>query len=147
MRVSRTLTFYVLREVSLYAALGGIAVTFLFFGGNAPRYSGDLVAIGFEPSEVLLLLRLLSGIVATYVVPIAFLFGALLTMCRMASDREVLALSVCGLGRRAVLLPVVGLGVGFGLLTGFLVNKVEHRARLEMRLFYNSSHLASAVSA
>jgi len=133
MRLPRTLTFYVLREISLYAALGGIAVTFLFFGGNAPRYTGDLVAIGFEASDVLLLLRLLSGIIATYVVPIAFLFGVLITMGRMASDREVLALSVCGLGRRSILFPVVALAVGVALLTGYLVNEVEYRARIEMR--------------
>ncbi len=133
MRVSRTLTIYVLREVILYASLGGIAVTVMFFGGNAPRYTGDLVSIGFESSDVILLLRLLSGVIATYVVPIAFLFGVLLTMGRMASDREVLALSVCGLGRRAILFPVVALAVGVGLLTGYLVNEVEYRARVEMR--------------
>jgi len=133
MRASHTLTLYILREVVLYAALGGIAVTFLFFGGNVPRYTGDLIVIGFETADVLLLVRLLSGIIATYVVPIAFLFGVLLTMGRMASDREVLALSVCGLGRRAILIPVVALGALVGLFTSYLVNSVEYRSRVEMR--------------
>ena len=133
MRLSRTLTFHVLREVTLYAVLGGLVVTFLFFGGNAPRYTGDLLAIGFDSSDVFLLLRLLSGMLAAYIVPIAFLFGVLLTMGRMASDREVLALSACGLGRRALLIPVAALGFAVALLTGFLVNAVEYRARVEMR--------------
>jgi len=145
MRLSRTLTFSVLREVSLYATLGGIVVTFLFFGGNAPRYTGDLIAIGFEYSDVFLLLRLLSGIIATYVVPIAFLFGVLLTMGRMASDREVLALSMSGLGRPALLIPVVALAVGVGLLTSYLVNEVEYRARLEMRGLVKSLAIRGAT--
>lgn len=133
MRLSRTLTLYVLKEVILYATLGGVAVTFLFLGGNAPRYTGDLFAIGFGTPDVAALCRLLGGIVATYVVPIAFLFGVLLTMGRMAADREVLAVAVCGFGRRSILFPVLSLGLLVALLTAYLVNEVEYRARMEMR--------------
>jgi len=34
---------------------------------------------------------------------------------------------------RAILIPVVALAIGVGVLTGYLVNSVEYRARIEMR--------------
>jgi len=129
----RTLWLAILREVLLYSALGGIVVTFFFVAGNAPRYASDLVAVGFAGSDVLVLVETLAGIVATYSLPVAFLFGVLLTTGRMAADREVLAIAVCGLGRRSLLVPILGLGLVISGLTWVLANEVEHRARVNMR--------------
>lgn len=131
--MSRTLVSYILREVILYSALGGLAVTGVFFGGNVPRHLGDLIAVGFSLGDVLALVRALVGIVATYIAPIAFLFGVLLTLARMAADREVLAMRVCGIGTASILLPVAALGLLISLATGYLANEVEHRARQRMR--------------
>ena len=136
--MSRTLVFSILREVTLYGALGGLAVTCVFFGGNVPRHLGDLITVGFAGSEVFVLFRTLAGIVATYIAPIAFLFGVLLTTGRMAADREVLAMRVCGMGPAAIVVPVAGLGLLVSAGTGYLANEVEHRARQEMRAVVQS---------
>jgi lipopolysaccharide export system permease protein len=71
--------------------------------------------------------------VATYVLPIAFLFGVLMTMGRMASDREILAMQVSGIGPLAMLRPVVALGAIAALATAVLAQEIEHRARRELR--------------
>ncbi len=131
--MSRTLTFLLLREVLAYSALGGAAVTLLFLAGNVPRHIANLVAIGFSAPDVVGLFATLLGVVGTYVAPIAFLFGVLITMGRMASDREVLGMQVCGLGLPTLLLPTLALAAAIAALTAYLAHEVEWRARREMR--------------
>ncbi len=129
----QTLSLYLLREVLLYSAIGGLIVSVLFLGGNLPRHLADLAATGFEWSEVVGLLASLAGVVSTYVLPIAFLFGVLMTMGRMAADREILALQVSGIGPLAMLRPVLLLGVAFSLATAGIAQGVEYRARRQFR--------------
>jgi lipopolysaccharide export system permease protein len=129
----RTLVAYLLREVILYSAIGGILVSVVFLGGNLPRHLADLAATGFELSDLGALLVALLGMVATYVLPIAFLFGVLMTMGRMASDRELLAMQVSGIGPLAMLWPVLFLGALAALATAVLAQEVEYRARRELR--------------
>ncbi len=129
----RTLVAYLLREVVLYSAIGGLIVSVLFLGGNLPRHLADLAATGFELSEVLGLLASLAGVVSTYVLPIAFLFGVLMTMGRMASDREIIALQVSGIGPLSMLRPVLLLGVIAALATAALAQQVEYRAWRQFR--------------
>ena len=137
-RVSRTLTLVLLREVLAYSLLGGGGVTLLFLAGNVPRHLPNLVAVGFSGPDVLGLFATLVGVVGTYVAPIAFLFGVLITMGRMASDREVLGMQVCGLGLPALLVPMLALALAITALTAVLAHQVEWRARREMRALTKS---------
>ena len=68
-----------------------------------------------------------------YTVPIAFLFGVMVTIGRMAADAEILALRACGFGLREIVLPMFALAVAISALTAWLLLDVEHRARRELR--------------
>jgi lipopolysaccharide export LptBFGC system permease protein LptF len=136
--VSRTLTCVLLREVLAYSVVGGGAITLLFLAGNVPRHLPSLLVIGFDGAELLGLFGTLAGVVGTYVAPIAFLFGVLITLGRMTADREVLGMQVCGLGLPALLVPVLGMALAIALLTAALAHHVEWRARREMRALTKS---------
>jgi lipopolysaccharide export system permease protein len=76
----------------------------------------------------------LVSVFATYAVPVAFLFGVLLAIGRMAADVEILALYSCGVGLRSLVLPVACLGLACSCVTGWLTFDVEHRAQRRLRL-------------
>jgi lipopolysaccharide export system permease protein len=133
MRGSRTVSRYVAREVVLYSLVGLAAVSVVFIGQNVLRYLAKFLMIGVSLSEVLWILRCVVIAILTYTVPIAFLFGALAAVGRMAADSEVLAMRSCGLGLRDLVLPVTLLGVVVSCITWYLALEVEHRVKRELR--------------
>lgn len=138
MRPARTLSRYVLREVSLYTLLGLAAITLVLVSRNLLRHLDELIASGASGSEVLALLAYLVCVLATYVLPVAFLFGVLLAMSRLASDVEITAMRCCGIGVPSLLVPVAALGLVVSALTAFLAGEVEYRAQRQLRLHVQS---------
>lgn len=132
-RLSLRLSVYVMREVALHAAVGLAAVSLVFVGRNLMRYAAELLAAGASAADLALVLRCVGLASLTYTLPIAFLFGVLAGVARLAEDREVLALRSCGLGLRQVGLPLLGLGLAVSALSALLVLDVEPRAKRELR--------------
>jgi lipopolysaccharide export system permease protein len=128
----RILSRYVVREVLLYAALGGVAITLVFVSEKLLRFGDDLVAGGFTPGEILTLLRCSAISVLVYSAPAAFLFGVLLASGRLAADREITAMRSCGLGLRDILRPVTALGLALSCVLVILALDVQHRSRREL---------------
>ena len=126
----------------MHAAVGLLAVTVIFVGRNLFRYGAELLAAG-APLELLgVVLRCVCVASLTYTLPIAFLFGVLAGVARLAEDRETLALDVCGLGLSSLVLPVLGLGLLVSAAAALLALDLEPRAKRELR-----SALSSASSA
>jgi len=134
MRLPRTLATYILREVLLYSLLGLVAITMVLVSRNLLRHLGELIASGASAADALTLLWCLVSVLATYAVPVAFLFGVLLAMGRLASDVEITAAHSCGIGLRTLVLPVALLGFAIACVTGYLTFDVEHRAQRRLRL-------------
>jgi len=134
MRLPRTLSAYALGEVLLYTLIGLLASTTLLVGRNLFRHVDDLIRAGSSLGEIGIVVVCLASSLATYVVPIAFLFGVLLSIGRLAGDGEILALQSCGVGLRSLLLPITALGLAIAGLTAFLALDVEHRAQRRLRL-------------
>ena len=128
----RILSRYVVREVLLYAALGGAAITLVFVSEKLLRFGDDLVAGGFTPGEILTLLRCSAISVLVYSAPAAFLFGVLLASGRLAADSEITAMRSCGLGLRDILRPVTALGLALSCVLVTLALDVQHRSRREL---------------
>lgn len=134
MRLPRTLTLYTLGEVLLYSCLGLLALTTLLVGRNLLRHLDDLVRAGASAGEIFGVVACLASSLATYAVPVAFLFGVLLAIGRLAGDSEITALQSCGVGLPALVLPVAALGLAIAALTAWLTFEVEHRAQRRLRL-------------
>jgi len=133
MRLPRTLATYILREVLLYSLLGLVAITLVLVSRKLLRHLDGLIASGASAADALTVLWCLVSVLATYAVPVAFLFGVLLAMSRLASNREIIAMHSCGIGLRALVLPVAFLGFAVSCVTGYLMFDVEHRAQRRLR--------------
>ena len=133
MRGPRTLSVYVLRETALQTVLGGIAIGLVLVSGNLMRFADAFFGVELDGAQLAVILRCIAGMLLPYLLPIAFLFGVLLCVSRLRSDREVLALRACGVGFRSMLLPLTLFGVGVSALTGFLMLEVEHKSQRELR--------------
>jgi len=133
MRISRTASAYLVRQVLGWGAIGLAAVTVVFLSQNLVRMLDKLLLIGVHAAGVATIVKCIAVTLLAYTVPIAFLFGVLVTVGRMAADGEILALRACGFGLREILLPMLVLAVAISALTAWLLLDVEHRARRELR--------------
>jgi lipopolysaccharide export system permease protein len=133
MRLSRTLARHLLGEILQYTALGFVAFATLVLTQNLLRRLDDLVAVGFLFEDVARVLGTLLPMLAAYIVPVAFLFGVLLTLGRMSADSEVTVMRACGLGIDALLTPILALGILVAAGTAFLLHDTEPRARMALR--------------
>ena len=129
MGLPRILSLYLLREISIYGALGFTAVCTVMVSQSVLRSLDELLAVGASPTELLSVTAVMVPMLASYAVPVSFLFGVLVAVGRLASDSEITAMRACGMGLRSLLGPVLLLGALVSLLTGHLMINVEHRAR------------------
>ena len=111
MRISRTASGYLVRQVLGWSAIGLAAVTVVFLSQNLVRMLDKLLLIGVHAAGIATIVKCIAVAFLAYTVPIAFLFGVLVTVGRMAADGEMLALRACGFGLREILLPMLGLAV------------------------------------
>ncbi len=133
MPAPRTLSRYVMKEVSGYTALGLAAITIVMVTQNLFRFLDQMITAGVRLRDFAAIVGSLSLMLATYSVPIAFLFGVLLALGRMSSDAEITAMHACGVGFRAIWRPMFLLGVAISMVTGFLFVEAEHVAQLTLR--------------
>jgi len=133
MRISHTASGYLVRQVLGWGAIGLAAVTVVFLSQNLMRMLDKLLMIGVSAAGVATIVKCIAVTLLAHTVPIAFLFGVLVTIGRMAADAEILALRACGFGLREIVLPIFALAVAISSLTAWLLLDVEHRARRELR--------------
>lgn len=133
MRIPWTLSRYLLREVAGYTLIGLFAVGALLLLPSLLRRLEDLIALGIAPAEAGQLLLLLSGRLAGYVLPFAFVFGVMVALARLSSDSEITALEALGVGSLRLVWPVALLGALVAALTGLLLNWGEPLARRDLR--------------
>jgi lipopolysaccharide export system permease protein len=134
MRVARTLSVYITRQVIQYTLLGLAAITMILVTRNLVRVLDKLIGAGFLFSDLLTLLRLFGAELLVYTLPISFLFGVLLAVGRMAGDTEITAMRACGVGVAAVTLPLFTLGLLLSALSGYLALEATPAAHREMRV-------------
>ena len=122
---------YVLRDILLHSLLGLSVVTLLLVVQNVLRFMEDLVGAGVGAADLGRLLGFVLPSYFAYAIPTALVFGVLLTLGRMATDGEIVALRASGISVRGLLPPVLGLGLLASLATAWLMAEVEppsHRA-------------------
>ena len=133
MRIPRTASAYLVRQVLGWGMIGLAAITTVFLSQNLVRMLEKLLLFGVNAGGVATVVKCIAVTMLAYTVPIAFLFGVLVTVGRMAADGEILALRSCGFGLREILLPILALATLVSALTGWLLLDVENQARRELR--------------
>ncbi len=135
MRAPRIIAAYVVREVVQYSVLGFLVFASLLLTQNLLRTLADLseAAGAAAPGDLIAVIGLLMPVLATYALPVAFLFGVLLAIGRLASESEVLAMRACGVGLRSLVIPVLFLAFVVSAITAHLMQNVEPDVRQELR--------------
>jgi lipopolysaccharide export system permease protein len=122
-----------MREVLSYTALGLLAITTVMVTQNLFRFLDEMISARVAWTEFGAIVGCLGLMLATYTVPIAFLFGVLLTFGRLSSDSEIIAMQSCGLGLPSLFRSMLILGVIASSFTAYLALEVEHKAQLALR--------------
>jgi lipopolysaccharide export system permease protein len=133
MRFPRILTLYAAREAAQYAVLGFLGVGAILFTQNALRQLAALAGAGLEPGDVFAILSALVAMLSAYAVPVAFLFGVLVSVGRLSSDSELTAMRALGLSLRQFTIPFLVLALLVSGATAWLLHSVEPRARTRLR--------------
>ena len=111
MRISRTLSLYVMRESLFYCALAFFVLTLVLLTQNLLRRLDELFLIGLTPQDLRVVLECILPMAISYSIPLAFLVGVLLSVRRFGADGELTALGSAGIGPLSFLIPYLLLGL------------------------------------
>lgn len=145
MNASRTLSLYVAREIALFTELGFAAVGCVLLGDQLLSRLGEMVTIGLTRAETLSLLSWILTLIAAPALPLAFAFGSLLAILRLASDLELMALRASGISPTSLLRPALAVGLVVSVVTAWLVLDREPAARLAMRNTFTEIALRGSI--
>ncbi len=132
MRLPRILCFYLLREILIYGVLGFTAVCTVMVSQNLLRSLDEILSVGSSALELVAVIGVMVPMLASYAVPVSFLFGVTVAVGRLTSDSEITAMRSCGMGLGSLLAPVLLLGALVSVFTAHLMIQVEHRVRREL---------------
>lgn len=136
MRIPRIASAYIAREIIQYSVLGFLVFASLMLTQNLLRTLSDLAEAAGTATlgDLGQVLIYLAPVLATYALPVAFLFGVLLAVGRLASESEILAMRACGLGLSSLMVPVLALAFGVSAITAHLMQVVEPQVRQKLRV-------------
>lgn len=133
MRVSRLLSFQLMKEVVQYGALSFLALTMVLLTQNGLRRLDELVAVGATFADCVDVIACLLPLLTAYTLPISFLFGVVIAVSRMSAEGEILAFGASGLGLASLLVPALLLAAVMSGISAYVMIEVEHRAHRELR--------------
>ena len=130
MKGSLLLSRYLFREVGIATVFAfGVLCMILFYANAVRNDEYFLQALFQSPESFLVLSCLLLPYAVAYALPLGFVVGLLLSLGRMAADREILAMRTVGLGMGAVVTPVLILALIFSVLGVFFGSEWGPRSR------------------
>ena len=129
----KTLTRYILKEMVGPTALGFSFYTFIILMRQLFDFAGMIIRRSLPASTVgrLLLLSLPNIVVLT--VPMSLLFGILISIGRLSSDSEIIAMRALGISTRTIYRPVFIFSFAVFLLNLYLMNVVLPRGNTQFQ--------------
>jgi len=129
------LTKMVLKEIILPLFFSMGAMILLFLIGKLFTQLEPLLAAGISFGEFLKLNLLMIPIFLYILIPICTLLGVLIAFIRFSKDTEIIALFSCGIGPKALLIPLSIVAI-LALFSSFIVSAfVVPSAKKETRVF------------
>jgi len=145
MRISRTLSLYVMRESLFYCALAFFVLTLVLLTQNLLRRLDELFLIGLTPQDLRVVLECILPMAISYSIPLAFLVGVLLSVRRFGADGELTALGSAGIGPLSFLIPYLLLGLLATGVSAWLLTSVEHESRRNLVRLFKTAAARGAI--
>ena len=145
MRISRTLSLYVMRETMLYCALTFFVLTLVLLTQNLLRRLDQLFLIGMTTRDLRVVVECIFPMALSYSIPLAFLVGILLAVRRLSADGELSGFGSGGIGPISFLVPFLALGLVASVVSGWLLTSVEHESRRELVQLFKTAAARGAI--
>jgi LPS export ABC transporter permease LptG/LPS export ABC transporter permease LptF len=95
-------------------------LTFVVFAQYFGRLSELLITRNAAPDVVMLLAGAMLPAVLIFSLPLSYLIGLLIGFSGLSGENQIVAMRACGVPIRAMLRPILALGVVIGMITGVL---------------------------
>jgi lipopolysaccharide export system permease protein len=112
----RLLRNYLLNEFILPLLLGLLVLTFVLLLGNLIKIADMVINKGVDILSVTKLFLFMIPYLLTYTLPIATLVAVLLSLGRLSSDNEIIAIRASGIGIFKIISPILVISVMLSLL-------------------------------
>lgn len=145
MRISRTLSLYLMRETLFYCALAFFVLTLVLLTQNLLRRLDQLFLIGMTTQDLRVVVECIFPMALSYSIPLAFLVGILLSVRRLGADGELTGLGSAGIGPISFLLPYLALGLVATGVSAWLLTSVEHESRRELVQLFKTAAARGAI--
>ena len=129
----RILRNYLLKEFSLPFIFSLAVLIFVMLIGNLVKLVELIITRGVNFFSVLKLFFFLIPYLLTYVIPIAVLTAALLSLSRLSSDNEILAIRASGIHIFKLILPLIIIGAITSLFLVILNDRIIPKAHYASR--------------
>ncbi|MBI2816772.1 MAG: LPS export ABC transporter permease LptF [Acidobacteria bacterium] len=144
----RILHRQILKETLSHALLGLLLFTFVLFLRDTNRLIELLLRESAFARSIASLFLLSFPALLNFTVPVAILIGILITLSRMASEGEVVALRAAGMGVRSFLLPLglfALLGCALALWLSVWAAPSANRMRVQIEREIGLRHISATV--
>lgn len=126
---------YILKEIG-FPFLGSVFVlSFVALMPQMLRIAEKVLAFGITLGGVMQVIAYVLPTVLLFVVPASFLLAVLVSFGRLSADSEMIAIKAAGISLWQLLPPVLVLGLGASLVTGFMSSFGEPWGRHELKMF------------
>src|SRR5579859_4396379 len=130
----KILTRYILKEMFGPTLLGFSFYTFIILMRQLFDFAGMIIKRSLPGSTVVKLLLLSLPNIVVLTVPMSLLFGILISIGRLSSDSEIIAMRALGISTRAIYRPVFIFSFVVFLLSLYLMNVVLPRGNTQLNI-------------
>jgi lipopolysaccharide export system permease protein len=146
----RILRNYVLKEFLSAFLISMFVLTFVMILGNLIKLAELIIAKGIPLAVATKLFLYLIPFLFSFILPVSTLAGVLLSIGRLSSDNELIAIRSSGVSLFKVLLPILIIGLILSLFSVILNNRIiplsHHKSRQTM-VDIGSTNPAAALEA
>jgi len=141
----RILWRYIFSDVGLHTLLGMGIFALVLVAGSVLQRIDEFIAVGVSPLVLLQLTTIILPSYLVYAVPTALLFGVLISLGRMSTDGEIVAMRSAGVSLYRMMPPVLLLGGLSMALGAYITFDLEPRSHFRMKAIFKSLLKATAV--
>lgn len=114
--------FYILKELSYILLLSLAILTFILVMNRLGKLTDLVINKGVEFSDIMLLVVYSSPPFLTFTLPMAFLLSTIVTLGRLSTENEILALKASGVNLRCLFVPIASVGILITVVALFNTN-------------------------
>jgi lipopolysaccharide export system permease protein len=102
---------YILKELSFILLLSLAVLTFILVMNRLGKLTDLVINKGVELIDIVLLIVYSSPPFLTFTLPMAFLLSTIVTLGRLSTENEILALKASGVNLRCLFVPIASVGI------------------------------------